>query len=138
MTTTVEIPGYIAGTWTIDPVHSNASFTVRHMMVSKVRGHFNRFEGEIVTAPNPLDSRVTATIDLDSIDTGNPTRDDDMRSANYLEIETRSEEHTSELQSRPHLVCRLRLEKKKLTAGRVAFNLRRLLKRWLESDGSNR
>ncbi|SRR6266498_1241677 len=91
MTTTVEIPGYIAGTWTIDPVHSNASFTVRHMMVSKVRGHFNRFEGEIVTAPNPLDSRVTATIDLDSIDTGNPTRDDDMRSANYLEIETHPE-----------------------------------------------
>jgi polyisoprenoid-binding protein YceI len=91
MTTTVEIPGYIAGTWTTDPVHSNVSFTVRHMMVSKVRGRFSRFEGEIVTAPNPLDSRVTATIDLDSIDTGNPQRDDDMRSANYLEIETHPE-----------------------------------------------
>jgi polyisoprenoid-binding protein YceI len=91
MTTTVEIPGYIAGTWTIDPVHSDVSFTVRHMMVSRVRGHFTRFSGEIVTAPNPLDSRVTVTIDLDSIDTANPQRDDDMRSANFLEIETHPE-----------------------------------------------
>jgi polyisoprenoid-binding protein YceI len=91
MTTTVEIPGYIAGTWTIDPVHSEVSFTVRHMMVSKVRGHFTRFEGEFVTAPDPLDSQVTATIDLSSIDTRNPTRDDDMRSANFLEIETHPE-----------------------------------------------
>jgi polyisoprenoid-binding protein YceI len=91
MSTTLEIPGYIAGTWTIDPAHSEVSFTVRHMMVSKVRGHFTRFEGEIVTAPNPLDSRVTVTIDLSSIDTRNEQRDEDMRSANFLEIETHQE-----------------------------------------------
>ncbi|HZD02436.1 MAG TPA: YceI family protein [Actinomycetes bacterium] len=91
MTTAVEIPGYIAGTWTIDPVHSEVSFTVRHMMVSKVRGHFTRFEGEIVTAPDPLDSRVSTTIDLSSIDTRNPQRDDDMRSANYFDIQTHPE-----------------------------------------------
>ena len=39
--TAVEIPGYVAGTWAIDPVHSEVSFTVRHMMVSKVRGRFD-------------------------------------------------------------------------------------------------
>ena len=44
-----SIPGYLAGTWDIDPVHSDVSFTVRHMMVSKVRGRFARFSGEIVT-----------------------------------------------------------------------------------------
>jgi polyisoprenoid-binding protein YceI len=87
-TTTVEIPGYITGTWTIDPVHSDVAFTVRHMMVSKVRGHFTRFEGELVLASDPLASRVTATIDLSSIDTNNPQRDDDLRSANFLEIQT--------------------------------------------------
>ncbi len=87
-TTAVEIPGYVAGTWKIDPVHSDVAFTVRHMMVSKVRGHFTRFEGELVLAPDPLDSRGTATIDLSSIDTNNPQRDDDLRSANYLQIET--------------------------------------------------
>ena len=42
--TAVEIPGYVAGTWAIDPVHSEVSFVVRHMMVSKVRG---RFDGRI-------------------------------------------------------------------------------------------
>jgi polyisoprenoid-binding protein YceI len=86
--TAVEIPGYVAGTWKIDPVHSDVAFTVRHMMVSKVRGHFTKLEGELVLAPNPLDSTVTATIDLSSIDTNNPQRDADLRSANYLQIET--------------------------------------------------
>ena len=51
--TAVEIPGYVAGTWTIDPVHSEVSFVVRHMMVSKVRGRFDKFEGTIVTAAGP-------------------------------------------------------------------------------------
>ena len=50
----VQIPGYVAGTWTIDPVHSEVSFVVRHMMVSKVRGRFDKFEGTIITAPDPL------------------------------------------------------------------------------------
>jgi polyisoprenoid-binding protein YceI len=87
-TTTVEIPGYATGTWTIDPVHSDVAFTVRHMMVSKLRGHFTRIEGELVLAGDPLASTVTATIDLGSIDTNNPQRDDDLRSANFLEIQT--------------------------------------------------
>jgi polyisoprenoid-binding protein YceI len=86
-TTAVEIPGYVAGTWTIEPIHSDVAFTVRHMMVSKVRGHFTRLEGELVLRPDPLASTVTATIDLASIDTNNPQRDDDLRSANFLEIQ---------------------------------------------------
>ena len=44
-----EIPGYVAGTWDIDPIHSDVSFSVRHMMVSKVRGRFSKFEGTIRT-----------------------------------------------------------------------------------------
>jgi polyisoprenoid-binding protein YceI len=40
---TTSIPGYIAGTWDIDTAHSDVSFTVRHMMVSKVRGRFGTF-----------------------------------------------------------------------------------------------
>jgi polyisoprenoid-binding protein YceI len=86
--TAVELPGYITGTWTIDPGHSDVAFTVRHMMVSKVRGHFTRIEGELVLASDPLASTVTATVDLSSIDTNNPQRDDDLRSANFLEIQT--------------------------------------------------
>ncbi len=60
---TVEIPGYIAGTWDIDPVHSHIGFAARHLMVSKVRGNFGKFEGQIVTAEDPLQSSATATID---------------------------------------------------------------------------
>jgi polyisoprenoid-binding protein YceI len=39
-TDVVEIPGYVTGTWAIDPVHSDVGFFVRHLMISKVRGHF--------------------------------------------------------------------------------------------------
>lgn len=84
----VEVPGYVAGTWTIDPLHSDIGFTVRHLMVSKVRGRFGTVEGTIVTGADPLDSSVTATIDLASIDTGIAKRDEHVRSADYLDVAT--------------------------------------------------
>src|SRR3954454_23180163 len=82
------IPGYVTGTWTIDPVHSEVGFSVRHMMVSKVRGKFNVFSGDVVTGESPLDSSVTATIDLSSIDTGNVDRDNHIRSGDFFEVDT--------------------------------------------------
>jgi polyisoprenoid-binding protein YceI len=85
--TAVEIPGYVAGTWTIDAVHSEVSFTVRHMMVSKVRGRFDKFEGSITTAPDPLASSVTATVDLASVNTNNETRDNHIRSEDFFHVE---------------------------------------------------
>jgi polyisoprenoid-binding protein YceI len=86
-TDVVEIPGYVAGTWMIDPVHSDVGFVIRHVMVSKVRGHFTTFEGTIVTAADPLQSSVTATIDLTSIDTSNHQRDEHIRSADFFEVD---------------------------------------------------
>ena len=86
--TTTEIPGYKAGTWTIDATHSEVGFSVRHMMVSKVRGKFGTFSGEFVTGESPLGSSVTATIDLGSIDTGNADRDGHIRSADFFETDT--------------------------------------------------
>ena len=83
----VEIPGYVAGTWAIDPVHSEVSFVVRHMMVSKVRGRFDKFDATIVTAADPLESTVTATVDLTSINTGQEQRDAHIRSADFFEVE---------------------------------------------------
>ena len=82
------LPGYVAGTWTIDPVHSEIGFSVRHLMVSKVRGKFTRFGGVIETGERPEDSRVTATIDLDSVDTGAPDRDEHLRSPDFFEVAT--------------------------------------------------
>src|SRR5947207_15737657 len=86
-TATQTLPGYVAGTWTIDPVHSEVGFSVRHMMVSKVRGKFNVFSGDVVTGESPLDSSVNATIDLSSIDTGNADRDNHIRSADFFEVD---------------------------------------------------
>jgi polyisoprenoid-binding protein YceI len=83
----VEIPGYVAGTWAIDPVHSEVSFVVRHMMVSKVRGRFDKFEGTFVTAEDPAQSSVTASVDLTSINTGQEQRDAHIRSADFFEVE---------------------------------------------------
>jgi polyisoprenoid-binding protein YceI len=85
--TTTEIPGYTAGTWTIDGVHSDATFTVRHLGVSKVRGRFGRLEGRIVTGGSIFDSSVTATIDAASVDTNNADRDVHIRKADFLDVE---------------------------------------------------
>jgi polyisoprenoid-binding protein YceI len=85
-TPTINIPGYVTGTWSIDPIHSDVSFTVRHLGVSKVRGQFNTFSGEIVTAENPLDSKVTATIDADSFHSRQEQRDAHVKGEDFLHV----------------------------------------------------
>ena len=77
----------MAGTWTIDPVHSEVGFSVRHMMVSKVRGKFTKFGGELVTTDDLLGSSVTAEIDLSSIETGAEQRDGHLRSPDFFDTE---------------------------------------------------
>ena len=74
------------GTWTIDPVHSTVGFSVRHLMVSKVRGTFETFAGAITVAEDGTPS-VQATIDVTSIDTGNADRDAHIRSADFFDAE---------------------------------------------------
>jgi polyisoprenoid-binding protein YceI len=87
----VQVPGYVAGKWTVDTVHSHVGFTVKHMMVSKVRGNFKIFDAEVETAEDPLQSHFIATVDLRSIDTGNEQRDNHIRSADFFEVETHPE-----------------------------------------------
>lgn len=87
MTQASPIAGYVAGTWKIDPVHSEVGFSVRHMMVSKVRGKFTKFDGEIVTGEDVLGSSVTAEIDLASIETGADQRDAHLRSPDFFDTD---------------------------------------------------
>jgi polyisoprenoid-binding protein YceI len=82
-----EIPGYVVGTWAIDPVHSEVGFTARHFGVSKVKGRFDKFEGTIVTAEDPFASTVTATVDVTSINTNQEQRDAHIRSADFFDVE---------------------------------------------------
>ncbi|WP_336632500.1 MULTISPECIES: YceI family protein [unclassified Microbacterium] len=87
-TTTVEIPGYKAGTWVLDPAHSEVSFSLRHMMISKVRGVFGLKSATIEAPANPLEAKVTASVDVASIDTKDEGRDNHLRSADFFDIAT--------------------------------------------------
>jgi len=86
--TTVSIPGYIAGTWNLDQAHTEIGFAARHMMVSKVRGKFEKYTGTITTAANPLESHAEAEIDLSSITTGNDQRDGHLRGSDFFDVDT--------------------------------------------------
>ena len=74
--------------WNLDTVHSGINFSVRHMVVSKVRGRFTKFSGNIaLDESDPARSVVEATIDASSIDTGTAQRDDHLRSADFFDVE---------------------------------------------------
>lgn len=76
-----------AGQWDIDPVHSEVGFSVRHMMVSKVRGKFTDFSGAITVADQIEDSSVAVSIVASSVDTGNAQRDGHLASADFFEVD---------------------------------------------------
>jgi polyisoprenoid-binding protein YceI len=83
--TTTTAAGLVTGTWDIDPSHSEVAFSVRHLMVSKVRGTFSRFQGAIEVADDQLASSVVASIEVDSVDTRDAGRDAHLRSADFFD-----------------------------------------------------
>ena len=85
---TIEIPGYKAGTWKVDTAHSEVGFSVRHMMISKVRGKFERFDATFTTGENPLESSVTATAEVASINTNDAGRDEHLRTNDFFDAPT--------------------------------------------------
>jgi polyisoprenoid-binding protein YceI len=73
--------------YSIDPNHSSAQFTVRHLMVSNVKGAFSKVTGTINFDPNNLAaSSVEANIDVSTVDTRQPQRDADLRSPNFFDV----------------------------------------------------
>lgn len=75
-------------TWTIDPAHTTVEFSLKHLMISTVRGHFGAVSGTIVLdEQNPSASSVTAEIDVTSIDTRQEQRDAHLRSADFFDVE---------------------------------------------------
>lgn len=78
-----------AADYSIDKTHSSVHFKVTHLVVSKVRGSFNNFQGTIdFNEEDITKSSVSVTIDADSIDTGNEKRDDHLRSADFFDVES--------------------------------------------------
>ena len=76
-----------AGSYDLDPMHKLVGFVARHMMVAKVRGHFDEASATITVGENPLESSVTATIKTASITTGAADRDNHLRSPDFLKTE---------------------------------------------------
>lgn len=84
----LAVPAAWASTWQIDPVHSSAQFSIRHLMVSNVRGEFSKVTGAIVMDEKDiLKSTIEATIDATTINTREPARDKDLKSPNFLDVE---------------------------------------------------
>jgi polyisoprenoid-binding protein YceI len=75
------------GDWELDVAHTNLMFVARYMMLTKVRGRCNTFQGTIHVAERPEDSWAELTIDAASIDTDNEMRDNHLRSADFLDLE---------------------------------------------------
>lgn len=86
MTTALKTTELAAGTWAIDPIHSSIGFAVRHLMVSKVRGAFEKFGGAITIAADGTPA-VEAEIDVASVHTGNEQRDVHLRTADFFDVE---------------------------------------------------
>jgi|SRR5579859_1918146 len=73
-------------TWYIDPNHSSAQFSVRHLGISTVRGTFNKVGGTVVDSPDLSKASVNVTIDAGSIDTRVEMRDKDLRSDHFFDV----------------------------------------------------
>ncbi len=74
--------------WTVDTTHSSIDFSIRHMMIAKVKGAFHSFEAEIVANPEDLTTaKISFSVDLTSIDTRNTDRDNHLRSADFFDTE---------------------------------------------------
>src|SRR5262245_29280200 len=75
------------GTYALDTTHSYVSFTARHLMVTKVRGRFPVTAGQLVVAADPAASSVEATIDIAAVESGDPKRDEHLRSSDFFDTE---------------------------------------------------
>ncbi len=86
MSTTLPA-GLVAGTYAIDPSHSEVGFTTRHAMVTKVRGSFSDVAGSVVVADDASLISVEAVIQVASVDTRSADRDGHLRSADFFDVE---------------------------------------------------
>jgi len=81
----VELP--TPGKYVLDPTHTRIGFVARHLMVTKVRGHFALFDGSITVGADPKDSTAEVTVQTPSVDTGTADRDAHLRSADFFDVE---------------------------------------------------
>jgi len=88
---TTAITAIPTGTWNVDPAHSSIEFRVKHLGISTVRGSFREFEGRIEIGEDVASSKAFGKIKAASIDTGEPKRDEHLRSADFFDVENHPE-----------------------------------------------
>jgi polyisoprenoid-binding protein YceI len=81
----IDVPP--AGVWVIDPGHAEVGFVGRHFGLTKIRGRFTGVQGTLTSADDIEQSSIEVTIDMASVDSGDPTRDDHLRSADFFDVE---------------------------------------------------
>ena len=77
----------VPGVWDLDPGHTEVAFTGRHFMLTKVRGRFTGVSGTVTVAEDPGESVVEVAIDMATVESGNPTRDEHLRSSELFQVE---------------------------------------------------
>jgi polyisoprenoid-binding protein YceI len=88
LATALAIPSFAAtSTWTIDPMHANAQFLVKHLGISTIQGDFTKISGTVMLDDSDItNSSVNVTIDVNSVDTRVQRRDDDLRSEHFFDV----------------------------------------------------
>ena len=87
MATAVQTLPVATGEWEIDSAHTTLGFVAKHLMVTKVRGHFQRFQGSIRVGDTLETTKAEATIDAGSLMTNDPKRDGHLKSADFFDVE---------------------------------------------------
>lgn len=82
MSTATLVP---TGTYTVDPAHSRVEFSVKHLGIANVKGSFDRFEGQLVVDGDIASAKATGTVEVASVDTKEPARDEHLRSADFFD-----------------------------------------------------
>jgi len=88
MATLTSTPTLVpAGTYSVDPSHSSVEFAVKHLGIATVRGTFGTFEGSLELGDNLADAKAYGTVDVASVDTNEPQRDEHLRSPDFFDAE---------------------------------------------------
>ncbi|MCM8570339.1 YceI family protein [Gramella jeungdoensis] len=82
----MKILEQVQGKWTLDPVHSELTFKVRHLMISNVKGEFTDFDVEMNAGEDLTDTKILVDIDGSSISTNNKDRDDHLKSEDFFDV----------------------------------------------------
>jgi len=91
----------LAGTWTVDPTHSNVEFSVKHLGIATVKGAFREFEGTLVVGEELGSATAAGTIKVASVDTNEPQRDEHLRSADFFDAANHPELTFASIAIRP-------------------------------------